>query len=103
MSATRSADAEAIDASRWASALRVPALPLTPSFKARLILVAAAAVAIAILKGKKVPGINGTVSGTKSVLLKPVWVTKKNYKLLFNEGFLKRSQVCIGQYKKLCK
>ena len=64
---------------------------------------AAAAAAIAIVKGKKVPGVNGTVSGTKSIILKPVWVTKKNYKLLFTEGFLKRSQVCIGQYKKLCK
>ena len=64
---------------------------------------AAAAAAIAIVKGKKVPGVNGNVSGTKSIILKPVWVTKKNYKLLFTEGFLKRNQVCIGQYKKLCK
>jgi D-xylose transport system substrate-binding protein len=64
---------------------------------------AAAAAAIAIVKGTKVPGVNGTVSGTKSIILKPVWVTKKNYKLLFKEGFLKRKQVCIGQYKKLCK
>jgi D-xylose transport system substrate-binding protein len=64
---------------------------------------AAAAAAIAIVKGKKVPGVNGKVSGTKSILLTPVWVTKKNYKLLFTEGFLKRSQVCVGQYKKFCK
>ena len=47
--------------------------------------------------------MNGKVSGTPSILLKPVWVTKKNYKLLFTEGFLKRSQVCIGQYAKYCK
>ena len=64
---------------------------------------AAAAAAIAIIKGKPVPGVNGKTSGTPSVLLTPVWVTKKNYKLLFTEGFLKKSQVCIGQYKKLCK
>ena len=64
---------------------------------------AAAAAAIAIVKGKPVPGVNGTVSGTKSIILKPVWVTKKNYTLLFTEGFLKRSQVCIGIYKKYCK
>jgi D-xylose transport system substrate-binding protein len=64
---------------------------------------AAAAAAIAIVKGKKVPGVNGKTSGTPSILLTPVWVTKKNYKLLFTEGFLKRSQVCIGQYKKFCK
>lgn len=63
---------------------------------------AAAAAAIALVKGRKVPGVNGTVSGTPSILLTPVWVTKKNYKLLFNEGFLKRSQVCVGQYRKYC-
>jgi D-xylose transport system substrate-binding protein len=64
---------------------------------------AAAAAAIAIIKGKKVPGVNGKVSGTKSILLTPIWITKANYKLLFKEGFLKRSQVCVGQYKKYCK
>ena len=64
---------------------------------------AAAAAAIAILHHKKVPGVNGTVSGTKSVLLTPVWITKKNYTLLFKDGFLKRNQVCIGSYAKYCK
>ena len=64
---------------------------------------AAAAAAIAIVKGKKVPGVNGKVSGTKSILLTPVWVTKANYKLLFQEGFLKKSQVCNGDYAKYCK
>lgn len=64
---------------------------------------AAAAAAIAIVKGKKVPGVNGKVSGTKSILLTPVWITKANYKLLFTEGFLKRKSVCNGQYAKYCK
>jgi D-xylose transport system substrate-binding protein len=64
---------------------------------------AAAAAAIAIVKGKKVPGVNSKVSGTKSILLTPVWITKANYKLLFKEGFLKRGQVCNGQYSKYCK
>jgi D-xylose transport system substrate-binding protein len=64
---------------------------------------AAAAAAIAIIKGQKVPGVNGKVSGTPSILLTPIWITKKNYKLLFKEGFLKKSQVCIGQYAKFCK
>jgi D-xylose transport system substrate-binding protein len=63
---------------------------------------AAAAVAVAILKGKPVPGVNAKVSGTPSVLLKPIWITKKNYKFLFTDGALKRSQVCIGQYAKYC-
>ena len=64
---------------------------------------AAAAAAIAILKGKPVPGVNGSVSGTKSILLKPVTITKANYTLLFKDGFLKRNQVCVGKYAKYCK
>jgi len=64
---------------------------------------AAAAAAIALVKGRKVPGVNGKVSGTPSILLTPVWITKKNYTLLFKDGFLKKSQVCVGQYKKYCK
>jgi len=63
---------------------------------------AAASAAINIIKGKAVK-TNGKVSGTKSILLAPVWVTKANYKLLFTDGFVKRSQVCVGAYKKLCK
>jgi D-xylose transport system substrate-binding protein len=64
---------------------------------------AAAAAAVALIKHKPVPGVNGKVSGTKSILLTPVWITKANYKLLFKDGFLKRSQVCNGQYAKYCK
>ena len=64
---------------------------------------AAAAAAIAIIKHKPVPGVNGKISGTKSILLTPVWITKTNYKLLFTDGFLKKSQVCVGEYKKYCK
>jgi D-xylose transport system substrate-binding protein len=63
----------------------------------------AAAVAIALIKGKPVKGINAKVSGIKSILLPVTWITKKNYTLLFKEGFLKRSQVCKGQYRKYCK
>jgi D-xylose transport system substrate-binding protein len=63
---------------------------------------AAAAAAIAIVKGQSVPGVNGTVSGTKSILLTPVWITKKNYKLLFDDGFLKKSDVCSGKYAQYC-
>jgi D-xylose transport system substrate-binding protein len=63
---------------------------------------AAAAAAINLINGKTVK-TNGKVSGTKSILLKPVWVTKRNYKLLFKDGFVKRNQVCIGKYKHYCK
>ena len=63
---------------------------------------AAANAAIAIVKGQPVQGVNGTVSGTKSILLTPVWITKKNYKLLFDDGFLKKSEVCTGKYAQFC-
>jgi D-xylose transport system substrate-binding protein len=65
----------------------------------------AAAVAIALIKGKKVTTNGRTDNGVRkvpSVLLNPIWVTKKNYKLLFKLGFLKRSDVCKGTYKKYC-
>ena len=63
---------------------------------------AAANAAIAIVKGQPVQGVNGTVSCTKSILLTPVWITKKNYKLLFDDGFLKKSEVCTGKYAQYC-
>ena len=67
---------------------------------------AAAALAIALVKGTKVTSVNGqTNNGVRevpSVLLKPTWVTKSNINILFTTGFLKKSQVCVGQYKQYC-
>jgi D-xylose transport system substrate-binding protein len=63
---------------------------------------AAAQVAINIIKGTAVK-TNGKVSGTPSVLLTPVWITKANYTLLFKDGFVKKSDVCKGTYAKYCK
>ena len=37
-----------------------------------------------------------------SVLAKPIWITKTNYNRLFTDGFLKKSDVCIGSYKQYC-
>jgi len=62
---------------------------------------AAAKAAIAIVKGAKVQ-TNGKVSGTPSILLKPVWVTKSNYTILFKDGFVKKNQVCVGEFAKFC-
>jgi D-xylose transport system substrate-binding protein len=39
---------------------------------------AATDAAIALVKGKQVPGLNGTVSGTKSILLTPVWILRRS-------------------------
>ncbi len=67
---------------------------------------AAVAAALALLKGQK-PKTNGfRLNGKKKepTLTLPVqWITKSNYKQLFTQGWLKKSEVCIGQYKQYCK
>ena len=67
---------------------------------------AAAAAAVALLHGKK-PASNGfRKNGSKNepTLALPVqWITKANYKQLFTQGWLKKSEVCIGVYKQYCK
>jgi D-xylose transport system substrate-binding protein len=67
---------------------------------------AAAAAAIALLHGKK-PKSNGfRMNGSKkepTLTLPVTWITKKNYTTLFKQHWLKKSEVCIGQYAKYCK
>jgi D-xylose transport system substrate-binding protein len=67
---------------------------------------AAAAAAVALLKGQK-PKSNGfRKNGAKNeptLALPVVWITKANYKRLFTDKFLKKSEVCIGAYAKYCK
>jgi D-xylose transport system substrate-binding protein len=67
---------------------------------------AAAAAAIALLHGKK-PKTNGfrkNGSAKEPTLTLPVtWITKKNYTTLFKQKWLKKSDVCVGQFKKYCK
>jgi D-xylose transport system substrate-binding protein len=68
---------------------------------------AAAAAAVALLKHKKIPGINGfRKNGTKkepTVALPVVSITKKNYTRLFKDKFLKKSDVCVGEFAQFCK
>ncbi len=68
---------------------------------------AAAAAAVALLKGTKVPGINGSrKNGSKkepTIALPVVSITKANYTRLFTDKFLKKSDVCVGVYKQFCK
>jgi D-xylose transport system substrate-binding protein len=67
---------------------------------------AATAAAIALLKGQKPKSTTTRKNGNKNqptVALPVTWITKANYTRLFRDGFLKRSEVCVGQYKKYCK
>jgi D-xylose transport system substrate-binding protein len=67
---------------------------------------AAAAAAVAILRHKKIPGINGfRKNGSKkepTVALPVVSITKANYTRLFKDKFLKKSEVCVGEFAKYC-
>ncbi len=66
---------------------------------------AAADAAVALLKGKK-PKTNGTRPNGKhpepTYALPVIWITKANYKRLFTDGFLKRSDVCVGTFRQYC-
>ena len=67
---------------------------------------AAAEAAVALLKGKH-PKTNGTRPNGKhpepTYALPVIWITKHNYKRLFTDKFLKRSDVCVGAYRQYCK
>ena len=71
----------------------------------RILATRSAEAAIALSKGQK-PKQTGTVkNGTKNLpafIIPPVSITKANYKQLFN-GYLKRSEVCRGEYRQYCK
>ncbi|MBV8080893.1 MAG: substrate-binding domain-containing protein [Actinobacteria bacterium] len=66
---------------------------------------AAAAAAVALLKGQT-PKSNGyRMNGSKkepTYALPVIWITKANYTRLFTDGFLKKSDVCVGDYAKYC-
>jgi D-xylose transport system substrate-binding protein len=68
---------------------------------------AATKAAVALLKHKKIPGINGfRKNGSKkepTVQIPVISITKANYTRLFKDKFLKKSEVCVGQYAKYCK
>jgi len=66
--------------------------------------VAAAAVALLHHKKPKTNSFRMNQGKKEPTLVLPVtWITKKNYKQLFAQHWLKKSEVCIGQYKKFCK
>ena len=73
----------------------------------RVLAAKSAAAAIALLNGKK-PAQTGTVAnagGTPAKLpayiIAPVSINKTNFRQLFN-GYLKKSNVCKGEYAKYC-
>jgi D-xylose transport system substrate-binding protein len=68
---------------------------------------AAAKLAISLIKGGKPVGINGKVSDgvrqVPSALETPIMITKANWQKPIKDGYLKRADVCNGEYTKYCK
>jgi D-xylose transport system substrate-binding protein len=67
---------------------------------------AAAAAAVALIKGQKPKTNTSRKNGSKNeptLALPVVWITKDNYTRLFTDKFLKKSDVCVGAFKKYCK
>ena len=67
---------------------------------------AAAAAALHLLHGQKPISNQTRTNGTKqepTQALPVIWITKSNYTRLFTDKFLKKSDVCIGEYAKYCK
>jgi D-xylose transport system substrate-binding protein len=62
--------------------------------------------AVALVKGKPVPSnAKVTTKGRPkelAYLIAPQMITKSNYKLLFTSGFLKKKDVCNGEYAQYC-
>jgi D-xylose transport system substrate-binding protein len=61
----------------------------------------------AMLKHKKIPGVNGfRKNGTKkepTVQLPVTSITKANYTRLFRDQWIKKSDVCVGEFAQFCK
>jgi len=72
----------------------------------RKLATASATAAIALSKGKQ-PKTTGTVdnNGKKlpAFIIPPQMITKANYKVLFTANYLKRSKVCVGEFRKFCR
>jgi D-xylose transport system substrate-binding protein len=67
---------------------------------------AAARVVASLLAGRPVQTNGSTADGTRrvrSVLLRPVWITRANYAAVFAEGVYTRSEICGGAYARYCR
>jgi D-xylose transport system substrate-binding protein len=71
----------------------------------RVLAKAAARSAIQLLKGQKLTKTGTVKNGSKrepAFIIPPVSITKANWKQLYTSGFMKKSDICNGAYKKYC-
>jgi len=73
----------------------------------RVLAAKTAQAAVAIIKGQKLPttGFVTTKGRSKEAayLIKPVPLTKANWKQLYTSGYTKKSDICNGKYTQYCK
>ena len=58
-----------------------------------------------VLPGAVVPSTGTVKNGSKreaAFIIPPVSITKANWKVLYTSGFMKKSDICNGTYKKYC-
>jgi D-xylose transport system substrate-binding protein len=71
----------------------------------RKLATASVAAAVAYLNDRK-PRTTGTVANKgkrlPAFIIPPQYIDKKNYKILFTAGYLKRGNVCRGEYRRFC-
>jgi D-xylose transport system substrate-binding protein len=67
---------------------------------------ASVAAAVAYLRGRQ-PKTTGTVPNKgkrlRAFIIPPQYIDKSNYQILFRQGYLKRSNVCRGEFAKFCR
>jgi D-xylose transport system substrate-binding protein len=72
----------------------------------RVLATKVAAAAVKIAKGQKPPSTGYVTTKGRSkelaYLIKPVPLTKANWKQLITSGYAKRSDICNGKYAKYC-
>jgi D-xylose transport system substrate-binding protein len=66
---------------------------------------AAARAAVQLIKGQKLTTTGSVANGSKrepAYIIPPVALYKSNWKQIITSGFLKKSEICIGEFKKYC-
>jgi len=71
----------------------------------RVLAKAAAKAAAQLIKGQKLTTTGSVANGSKkepAFIIAPVALYKSNWTKIYTSGFLKKSDICVGTYKKYC-
>ena len=71
----------------------------------RVLAKAAAKAAVQLIKGQKLTTTGSVANGAKkepAFIIAPVALYKTNWRKIYTSGFLKKSDICTGTYKKYC-